>query len=114
MATAELLRSNSLTTGMNGLIPHDPSTSNNTNGPIESSVSQSQPFDSSIFRTYLLSLLPPVLGASPEELESLFDEEFEERVSRFAAEGGGVIYVVKVRDDAEGDACSNLESMADV
>lgn len=60
-------------------------------------------FDPSVFRPYLLSLLPPVLGATPEELESIFDDEgFEEKVLRFAGESGGVIYVVKVRDTTEG------------
>jgi hypothetical protein len=72
---------------------------NTTNGPIDQ-----PPFDSSVFRSYLLALLPPVLGAAPSELESIFDDdEFDERVSRFAAEGGGVIYVVKVRDEVEGE-----------
>jgi len=99
MATAELLRSPTLSAPSNGIIPHD-----TNNGTIEPAVSQ--PFDSSIFRAYLLSLLPPVLGAAPEELESIFDDEFEERVARFAAEGGGVIYVVKVRDEAEGESPS--------
>jgi hypothetical protein len=91
MTTAEPLRSPSLSTNSNGIIPHD-------HGAIVS-----QPFDSSVFRSYLLSLLPPVLGASLQELESIFDDEFDERVSRFAAEGGVVIYVVKVRDEAEGE-----------
>lgn len=50
-----------------------------------------------------MSLLPPVLGALPEDFVSMFDEEFDERVTRFAAEGGGVIYVVKTRDEAEGE-----------
>jgi dynein heavy chain 1 len=101
MATAELIRSPSQTTPSNGIIPHDtPNPSiNTTNGPIDQ-----PPFDSSVFRSYLHALLPPVLGAAPSELESIFDDdEFDERVSRFAAEGGGVIYVVKVRDEVEGE-----------
>ncbi|KAH9836656.1 dynein heavy chain, N-terminal region 1-domain-containing protein [Rhodofomes roseus] len=61
-------------------------------------------FDPTIFRSYLLALLPPMIGASPEELESLFDDEFDERIHRFVGEGGGVIYVVKKKDDAEEDA----------
>ncbi|KAF8588444.1 dynein heavy chain protein 2 [Ramaria rubella] len=62
----------------------------------------SVPYDPSLFRSYLLSLLPPVIGASPEELEeTLFDNEFEERVSKFSGEGGNVIYVVKVKDEVE-------------
>jgi hypothetical protein len=59
-------------------------------------------FDPAIFRTYLLSLLPPVIGASPEEIESIFDDEFDERVTRFASEGTGVIYIIKRRDKVEG------------
>ncbi|OJA13661.1 hypothetical protein AZE42_12591 [Rhizopogon vesiculosus] len=48
-----------------------------------------------------MSLLPPVLGALPEGLIALFYEEFYEQVTRFAAEGGGVIYVVKIKNEAE-------------
>ena len=67
-------------------------------GPVESAIT----FDPSIFRSYLLALLPPFLAALPEEIESIFDEEFDERVLKFAGEGGGVIYVVKKKDEAEG------------
>ncbi|EDR09748.1 dynein heavy chain protein 2 [Laccaria bicolor S238N-H82] len=69
------------------------------------SESQTQPlsFDTDIFRTYLLALLPPVIGALPSELDSLFDDEFDERVARFAAESGGVVYIVKVKDEVEDD-----------
>ena len=70
-----------------------------TDGPPPPPVSN---FDPDIFRTYLLSLLPPVIGAKPSDLHSLFDEEFEERVSRFAADTGGVIYVVQVKEESEG------------
>jgi hypothetical protein len=35
-------------------------------------------------------------------LDSLFDDEFDERVARFAAESGGVVYIVKVKDEVEG------------
>lgn len=60
-------------------------------------------FDPAAFRTYLLALLPAVFGASLDDLQdSLFDDEFDERVVRFAAEGGSVVYVVKVRQDYEG------------
>ncbi|KIP08567.1 hypothetical protein PHLGIDRAFT_34940 [Phlebiopsis gigantea 11061_1 CR5-6] len=69
-------------------------------GPVESAIT----FDPAIFRSYLLALLPPFLAALPEEIESIFDEEFDERVLKFAAEGGGVIYVVKKKDEAEDDA----------
>ncbi|KAL0062365.1 dynein heavy chain [Marasmius tenuissimus] len=64
-------------------------------------------FDPEIFRTYLSALLPALIGALPEELESIFDHDFEERVARFAAEGGNVIYVVKsikTKDEGEDDS----------
>lgn len=67
-------------------------------GPAESTIA----FDPATFRSYLLALLPPLIGASPEDVESLFDEDFDERVSRFASEGGGVLYIVKKRDEVEG------------
>jgi hypothetical protein len=75
-----------------------------TNGstPHDVSVEPTSSFDPSIFRSYLLSLLPPVVGASTSDLQSLFDVEFDERVSRFAADGSDVIYVVKVKDEVEG------------
>ncbi|EIN13215.1 dynein heavy chain protein 2 [Punctularia strigosozonata HHB-11173 SS5] len=60
-------------------------------------------FDPSVFKTYILALLPALLGASPEDLADLFDDYFEERVARFAAEGNGVIYVSKIKDDVEDD-----------
>jgi len=57
-------------------------------------------FDPTLFRAYLLMLLPPVMGATEAELDAtLFDHEFEDRVVKFAGEGGNVIYVVKVKDD---------------
>ncbi|GJE97982.1 Dynein heavy chain N-terminala domain-containing protein [Phanerochaete sordida] len=68
-------------------------------GPVEPTIA----FDPAVFRSYMLALLPPLLGALPEELESIFDDEFDERVSRFAGEGGGSIYVVKKKDEAEDD-----------
>ncbi|KAG5351429.1 hypothetical protein C0989_006504 [Termitomyces sp. Mn162] len=61
-------------------------------------------FDPSIFRSYLLALLPPVIGAEPDELESLFDDEFEEKVTRFATDNGGSIYIVKIREEVGDDA----------
>ena len=60
--------------------------------------------DSNVFRSYLLALLPVVLAASTEDIEStLFDDEFDERVSKFASEGNSVIYVEKTRIDSEGE-----------
>ena len=41
-------------------------------------------------------------GAYPSDLGSLFDEEFDARVARFASDSGGVIYVVKVKEESEG------------
>ncbi|KAJ8475485.1 hypothetical protein ONZ51_g6524 [Trametes cubensis] len=77
----------------------------NGNGDLHDPIPQESPiaFDPSLFRSYLLSLLPPIFGASPEELESIFDDDFHERVSRFAGEGGGVIYVVKKKDEQESE-----------
>ena len=66
-------------------------------------------FDTDIFRQYLLNLLPPVLGANVADLNSLFDHEFGERVSRFASDTGAVIYVVQAKEDHEGKM-SPLES----
>ncbi|KAH9964086.1 dynein heavy chain, N-terminal region 1-domain-containing protein [Lactifluus volemus] len=92
--------------------PYTPSTPthlNGTNGINGTSptphdeAAPSSSFDPGIFRTYLLSLLPPVLGASPEEIDSIFDGDFDERVARFAGEGIGVIYIVKRRDEVEDD-----------
>ncbi|KAK0199499.1 dynein heavy chain, N-terminal region 1-domain-containing protein [Desarmillaria ectypa] len=77
-------------------------TNGHTNEPptVEPTVS----FDPEIFRAYLLALLPPLIGAAPAELDSLFDEEFNDRVARFSSEGGGVIYVVKAKDEVEEEA----------
>ncbi|KAI0358856.1 dynein heavy chain protein 2 [Trametes cingulata] len=76
----------------------------NGNGDVHDGISEPAiSFDPAVFRSYLLSLLPPIFGASPEELESLFDDDFHERVSRFAGEGGGVIYVVKKKDEQESE-----------
>ncbi|KAJ3727228.1 dynein heavy chain, N-terminal region 1-domain-containing protein [Lentinula guzmanii] len=61
-------------------------------------------FDPEIFRSYLLALLPPVIGARPSDLEALFDSDFDERVTRFSGEGGGVLYVVKAKDEVEDDS----------
>lgn len=71
---------------------------NHDTAPVESAVV----FDSEIFRSYLLALLPPVIGALPSELDSLFDAEFDERVARFAADTGGSLYVVKSKEESEG------------
>lgn len=81
---------------------------NPTNGVLPHPDGQSAPppaaaFDPALMQRYLLSLLPPIFGASSEELEAmLFDAEFEDRVTRFASESGGPLYVVKVKDEVEG------------
>lgn len=85
-----------------------PSTNGHTdlaNGEASSSStapSAATSFDPELFRNYLLALLPPVIGASPEDLESLFDDEFDARVIRFASEAGAVLYVVKSKEEQEG------------
>jgi dynein heavy chain 1 len=56
-------------------------------------------FDSEIFRYRL----PPMIGALPSELDSLFDAEFDERVARFAADTGCSLYVVKMEEQSEGE-----------
>lgn len=66
-------------------------------------------FDLDIFRRYLLSLLPPVLGANVADLNSLFDNEFGERVARFATDTGGVIYVVQAKEENDGMAWVNIK-----
>lgn len=87
----------------NGSLNHqepEPTTTTTTTTTTSTSTST---FDPDIFRSYLLSLLPPVIGASPSDVESLFDEEFDARVARFASDTGGVVYVVKVKEESEGD-----------
>lgn len=80
----------------------------NTNGDLQDTVSDSPApataitFDPEVFRSFLSSLLPPLFSASAEEIEEIFDDDFHERASRFAAEGGGVLYVVKKKDEQEG------------
>lgn len=82
----------------------DPLThTNGLNGDAAAAVEPSSTsFDPDIFRKYLLALLPPVIGADLTDLHTLFDEEFDERVARFANESGGVIYVVKTKDESDG------------
>ena len=77
----------------------------NTNHDPLQSESQTQPlsFDTDIFWTYFLALLTlPIIDALPSEFGLLFNDEFDERVARFAAESGGVVYIVKVKDEVEG------------
>lgn len=78
-----------------------------TNGIIstEPSLEPANPtaFDNDIFRNYILTLLPPVLGASTEDLEStLFDQDFAERVAKFATEPTTVVYILKRKDEVTG------------
>lgn len=95
-------------------VPSTPTHVNGTNGIHASSpISQdeaapSSSFDPGIFHTYLLSLLPPVLGATSKEIESIFDDDFDERVTRFASEGTGVVYIVKRKDEVEGTSFLNF------
>ena len=87
---------------MDGVATTNGSSSHEASTPEAPSVSTA--FDPAYFREYLLALLPPVIGANPVDLESLFDEEFNARVTRFASEIGGVIYVIKVKEDSDSGA----------
>jgi len=83
--------------------PLTPVPVNGTNGHHDGLLEPTTQFDVSLFRSYLSALLPPVVGALPEELDDLFESsECDETVSKFAAEGSDVIYVVKRRVDLEG------------
>ncbi|KAJ3756248.1 hypothetical protein EV360DRAFT_85145 [Lentinula raphanica] len=56
-------------------------------------------FDLDIFRSYLLSLSPPIIGSQLSDLELLLEGDFDECVTRFAGEGGGgVLYVIEAQD----------------
>lgn len=90
------------------LIPEDSSQLTNGNGN-GTAAAPLPSVDSDVFRSYLLALLPPVLGASVEDIEgTLFDEEFDEKVLRYASDGNSVIYVAKTRIDSEGVPCDLL------
>lgn len=93
-----------------------PSNGISTNGTVlhDSLVDSVIQFDTSIFRSYVLALLPPILGAASEEIESLFDEAFDENVSQFATEGGGVIYAVKRKDEVDGSISCPLSTQWNV
>jgi dynein heavy chain 1 len=76
-----------------------------TTNSINHDVASAEPtvvFDPGIFRLYLLSLLPPVIGALPSELDLLFDAEFDNQVACFAADTGGSLYIVKTKEESEG------------
>jgi hypothetical protein len=60
--------------------------------------------DADVVRVYLSALLPALLGARVDELWQIFEDEFEERVARFAAEGSGVMYATKIKHDIGDDA----------
>ncbi|PPQ84103.1 hypothetical protein CVT26_013218, partial [Gymnopilus dilepis] len=47
------------------------------------------------------SIFCPQIGAKPSDLDSLFDNEFDKCVGRFAADTGGVIYVVQPKEEGE-------------
>ena len=55
-----------------------------------------------IFCSYLLALLPLVIGALPSEFDSLFDHKFDEQVAHFAVVSGGSRYVVKAKEESKG------------
>ncbi|KAJ7644409.1 dynein heavy chain [Roridomyces roridus] len=78
----------------------------NSNG-----LEQQQPqFDTEIFRVYLRSLLPPVIAAAPEDLEGLFEDNFDERVAKFASDPTAVLYVVKSKFNTEDGAEDEVPS----
>lgn len=101
----------SITTTMAAVEAHMTNGTNGTNGngalqdgaEGATTATPAIPFDPTILHTYLLALLPPLLGALPEELDAIFDEEFDERVTRFAGENGGVMYIVKKKGEVEGE-----------
>jgi hypothetical protein len=81
-----------------------------TNGDALATPEPTAFFDPEILKGYLKSLLPPVIGAHPADLESLFDDEFDERVARFAADNGAVVYVVQTKEETEGTSkCFPME-----
>jgi hypothetical protein len=60
-------------------------------------------FDTSLLHNYLLSLLPPLFGAAPDDLWEIFEGEgFDEYAARFATEGNGALYISKIRQEMEG------------
>lgn len=67
------------------------------------------PFDSAPVRSYLATLLPPVLGANPADIErTLFaDPEFDARAERFAEDAAaGAVYIIKLLEPSEGNPIS--------
>ena len=81
-----------------------------TNGDALATPEPTAFFDPEILKGYLKSLLPPMIGAHAEDLESLFDDEFDERVARFAADNGAVVYVVQTKEESEGmSSCFLME-----
>ncbi|KAF9561514.1 hypothetical protein CPC08DRAFT_817653 [Agrocybe pediades] len=83
--------------------PQTNGSANHHDSPPQPAPEVTSTFEPEIFRQYLLGLLPPVIGASPPDLESLFDDEFDERIRRFAADTGGVIYVVQIKEESEAE-----------
>ncbi len=85
---------------------------NGVNGNGSSSPAPGPHFDTLQFQSYLLTVLPDILGAKSEELSvSLFDDDFDERVTRFASEGESMLYVQKVKEDAD---CTSSDSSLDL
>jgi hypothetical protein len=92
--------------------PLTPAPANGTNGHQDGLLEPTTQFDASLFRSYLSALLPPVVGALPEELDDLFElDDFDETVSKFVGEGSDVIYVVKRRVDLEGAVFCDMLSV---
>jgi len=90
-----------------------PTPVNGTNGHHDGLLEPTTQFDVSLFQSYLSALLPPVVGALPEELDDLFESsDFNETASKFATEGSDVIYVVKRRVDLEGSMSFDMSLVA--
>lgn len=80
-------------------------------GPADGSATNAYP--TSLFRSYLLTLLPAVIGASVEDIESTLlseekADEWDDKATRFCSDGAmGVVYVNQVREPgAEGEGQS--------
>ena len=104
------LSSSSVPPHTNGTTTPEPNL-NGTTPLTNGSASSAATFDPGIMRAFLVSVLPPIFGASREEFEaSMFGEskghndDFEDHVAHFSMDGGGPLYVTKTREDGEG-AC---------
>lgn len=83
-----------MSTELNG---NSTTTTNGINGTTPTTTAASSSYPAALLRTYLTSLLPPILGARPDELESLFstdeygDSSWEEAALPFLASNLGAL-----------------------